>query len=193
MTVSGISILDNRASLANAGVAFVVMKEWDARLKEQGQDQGIDPAQASTARCSRSLKRFLSRCCRRRSRASATSAASPCRSRSGTAISTMTSCRASPTPSSRTAMRNPASSGWRQPSARARRNISVVVDRTKAEALGITVGQVFSALSGYVGSNYVTQFNKFGQSSRSIRKRTLTNAPPSMTSAISRSRQATEP
>jgi hydrophobic/amphiphilic exporter-1 (mainly G- bacteria), HAE1 family len=37
-----------------------------------------------------------------------------------------------------------------------------VVDRTKAEALGITVGQVFSALAGYVGSNYVTQFNKFG-------------------------------
>ena len=59
-------------------------------------------------------------------------------------------------------MRNPASSGWRRPSAPARRNISVVVDRTKAEALGITVGQVFSALSGYVGSNYVTQFNKFG-------------------------------
>jgi hydrophobic/amphiphilic exporter-1 (mainly G- bacteria), HAE1 family len=28
--------------------------------------------------------------------------------------------------------------------------------------LGITVGQVFSALSGYVGSNYVAQFNKFG-------------------------------
>ena len=39
---------------------------------------------------------------------------------------------------------------------------SVVVDRTKAEALGITVGQVFAALSGYVGSNYVAQFNKFG-------------------------------
>lgn len=39
---------------------------------------------------------------------------------------------------------------------------SVVVDRTKAEALGITVGQVFAALSGYVGSDYVTQFNKFG-------------------------------
>ena len=39
VTVSGISILDNRASLANAGVAFVVMKDWDARLKEQGQDQ----------------------------------------------------------------------------------------------------------------------------------------------------------
>ena len=39
VTVSGISILDNRASLANAGVAFVVLKDWDVRLKEQGQDQ----------------------------------------------------------------------------------------------------------------------------------------------------------
>ena len=39
---------------------------------------------------------------------------------------------------------------------------AVAVDRTKAEALGVTVGQVFSALSGYVGSNYVAQFNKFG-------------------------------
>ncbi|HYC25520.1 MAG TPA: efflux RND transporter permease subunit, partial [Roseiarcus sp.] len=39
---------------------------------------------------------------------------------------------------------------------------TVVVDRSKAETLGITVGQVFAALSGYVGSNYVSQFNKFG-------------------------------
>jgi hydrophobic/amphiphilic exporter-1 (mainly G- bacteria), HAE1 family len=39
---------------------------------------------------------------------------------------------------------------------------TVVVDRIKAETLGITVGQVFAALSGYVGSNYVGQFNKFG-------------------------------
>ena len=39
VTVSGISILDNRASLANAGVAFVVLKDWDVRLKETGQDQ----------------------------------------------------------------------------------------------------------------------------------------------------------
>src|SRR5208337_1066723 len=38
VTVSGISILDNRASLANAGVAFVVLKDWDVRLKQPGQD-----------------------------------------------------------------------------------------------------------------------------------------------------------
>ncbi len=40
VTVSGISVLDNRASLANAGVAFVVLKDWDTRLKEPGEDLG---------------------------------------------------------------------------------------------------------------------------------------------------------
>src|SRR6202008_4354477 len=38
VTVSGISILDNFASLANAGVAFVVLNDWGDRLKQKGQD-----------------------------------------------------------------------------------------------------------------------------------------------------------
>src|SRR6185437_14720984 len=38
ITVSGISVLDNFATLANAGVAFVVLKDWDVRLKQKGQD-----------------------------------------------------------------------------------------------------------------------------------------------------------
>jgi HAE1 family hydrophobic/amphiphilic exporter-1 len=37
------------------------------------------------------------------------------------------------------------------------------IDRIKAETLGVTVGQVFSTVQGYVGSSYVTQFNQFGQ------------------------------
>ena len=40
--------------------------------------------------------------------------------------------------------------------------LNVIVDRIKAETLGITVGNVFSALAAYVGSNYAAQFNKFG-------------------------------
>jgi HAE1 family hydrophobic/amphiphilic exporter-1 len=40
---------------------------------------------------------------------------------------------------------------------------TVEVDRTKAELLGLTVDQVFSTLSGYIGSSYVNQFNKFGR------------------------------
>src|SRR5579863_9359594 len=38
VTVSGVSILDNLARLANAGVAFVVLKDWGARLQQEGQD-----------------------------------------------------------------------------------------------------------------------------------------------------------
>jgi HAE1 family hydrophobic/amphiphilic exporter-1 len=41
--------------------------------------------------------------------------------------------------------------------------LNIVVDRIKAETLGITVGNVFSALSTYVGSTYAAQFNKFGR------------------------------
>ena len=41
--------------------------------------------------------------------------------------------------------------------------IEVLVDRTKAEALGVSVGDVFATLSSYVGSSYVNQFNEFGR------------------------------
>ncbi len=40
---------------------------------------------------------------------------------------------------------------------------TIEVDRVKAETLGLTVNQVFSTLAGYVGSSYVNQFNKFGR------------------------------
>ena len=39
----------------------------------------------------------------------------------------------------------------------------VSVDRTKAESLQVNVGDVFAALSSYLGSSYVNQFNKFGR------------------------------
>ena len=40
--------------------------------------------------------------------------------------------------------------------------IYVTVNRIKAETIGVTVGQLFAALSDYVGSNYVGQITKFG-------------------------------
>src|SRR5262249_56474282 len=39
----------------------------------------------------------------------------------------------------------------------------VEVDRVKTETLQLTVDQVFSALTGYLGAAYVDQFNKFGR------------------------------
>jgi HAE1 family hydrophobic/amphiphilic exporter-1 len=43
-------------------------------------------------------------------------------------------------------------------------HIELEVDRAKAESLNVSVGDVFSTLSAFVGSTYVNRFNKFGQS-----------------------------
>ena len=40
---------------------------------------------------------------------------------------------------------------------------AIDVDRVKAQALGVTVDQVFNAFGGYLGSAYVNQFTKFGR------------------------------
>ena len=40
------------------------------------------------------------------------------------------------------------------------------IDRTKAQLLGINIGEVFSALQVYVGSAYVNDFNLFGRTFR---------------------------
>jgi len=43
-------------------------------------------------------------------------------------------------------------------------HVGVTVDRDRAETLKLSVGDVFSTLSAYLGSTYINQFNKFGQS-----------------------------
>ena len=161
VTVSGISILDNRASLANAGVAFVVLKDWDARLKEKGQDQESIQRQLNGA-----LQSILD--------AFSFAVLPPpiqgvgnvggftmqVEIRNGDFDYDLLQSLANTVVADGNGQ-----SGLQRLATTFRSGApqySVVVDRTKAEALGITVGQVFSALSGYVGSNYVTQFNKFG-------------------------------
>jgi len=42
--------------------------------------------------------------------------------------------------------------------------ISVTVDRARAQTLRVSAGNVFSALSSYLGSTFINQFNKFGLS-----------------------------
>ncbi len=162
LTISGISVLDNNASLQNAGVAYVVLKDWDERLKEKGQDllsiyqhlngalqsvlvaktlvivpppiQGVGNASGFTMQVE--LKNGVS---------------------DYALLQSLTD----------TIVKNgEAQSSLQRLSTSFRSNVpqlEIVVDRIKAETLGVTVGQVFSALSGYVGSSYVTQFNKFGR------------------------------
>jgi hydrophobic/amphiphilic exporter-1 (mainly G- bacteria), HAE1 family len=41
--------------------------------------------------------------------------------------------------------------------------LHVEVDRVKAETLGVSLGDVFQALQTYMGSTYINQFNRFGR------------------------------
>src|SRR5439155_25456958 len=41
--------------------------------------------------------------------------------------------------------------------------VTVTVDRDRIQTLRVSVGDVFSTLSSYLGATYVNQFNKFGQ------------------------------
>ena len=41
-------------------------------------------------------------------------------------------------------------------------HVRVEVDRSKAETLKVSIGDVFTTLSSYLGSSYVNRFNKFG-------------------------------
>ncbi|WP_298951672.1 efflux RND transporter permease subunit [uncultured Methylobacterium sp.] len=162
LAISGVSALDNNASLTNAGVAYVVLKDWDARAKQPGQDlrslydrltvslaaidgattivlvpppiQGIGNASGFTMQVELRDGNFDYTLLERLARKIVADAG---------------------TQSGLQRLNTSFRAGVPQ--------LSVAVDRVKAEALGVTVGQVFSTLSGYVGSSYVTQFNKFGR------------------------------
>jgi hydrophobic/amphiphilic exporter-1 (mainly G- bacteria), HAE1 family len=161
ITVSGISVLDNFATLANAGVAFVVLNDWNDRLKQKGEDL-------------LSIAQNLNRSLQAVTQAMVFALPPPPIQGIGN-VGGFTM---------QVVIRNGdfdyallqsladavvrdgnAQSGLQRLSTSFRAGapqFRVTVDRIKAETLGITTGNVFSALSTYVGSDYAAQFNKFG-------------------------------
>ena len=161
LTISGISALDNNATLPNAGVAYVVLKDWSLREKAKGQDllslyqrlnreldaigdgttfvlvpppiQGIGNASGFTMQVELRNGSFDLQLLESVTRRIVSAGDSQ---------------------SSLQRLNTSFRAGVPQ--------LNVLVDRVKAEQLGVTVGQVFSAISGYVGSTFTTQFNKFG-------------------------------
>jgi hydrophobic/amphiphilic exporter-1 (mainly G- bacteria), HAE1 family len=161
ITVSGISVLDNFATLANAGVAFVVLKDWDVRLKQKGQDL-------------RSITQSLNRSLHGLTQAVAFALPPPPIQGIGNVGGFTMQVETRNGDFDYALLQNLADTVVRdgnEQSALQRLSttfragapqLNVTVDRTKAETLGITVANLFSALSTYVGSNYAAQFNKFG-------------------------------
>jgi HAE1 family hydrophobic/amphiphilic exporter-1 len=161
VTISGVSILDNLATLANAGAAFVVLDDWDARLKAKGQDllsidqrlngalQGI-PEAIAFALPPPPIQGI----------GNVSGFSMQVEIKNGdfdyALLQTLAAAVVSDGNAQSSLQRLATTYRAGAP------QFEVNVDRIKAETLGITVGNVFSALSAYVGSSYVTQFNKFG-------------------------------
>jgi hydrophobic/amphiphilic exporter-1 (mainly G- bacteria), HAE1 family len=161
VTVSGISVLDNFASLANAGVAFVVLNDWNDRLKQKGQDL-------------RSITVSLNRSLQSVTRAMVFALAPPPIQGIGNVggFTMQVEIRNGDfdygllqSIADAVVRDGNAQSGLQRLSTSFRASapqFRVTVDRIKAETLGITTGNVFAALATYVGSDYAAQFSKFG-------------------------------
>jgi hydrophobic/amphiphilic exporter-1 (mainly G- bacteria), HAE1 family len=160
ISISGISVLDNSASLSNAGVAYVVLKDWSQRTAA---DQGllgmyrslsvaVAPIEAAT------ILVVPPPAIQGIGNSGGFSMQVELRDGSGD-LSKLQSLTRTIVADGNT------QSGLSRLNSTIRTDVpqmTVAVDRTKAEALGVTIGQVFQTLATYVGSSYVGQINKFG-------------------------------
>jgi hydrophobic/amphiphilic exporter-1 (mainly G- bacteria), HAE1 family len=160
ITIAGISALDSSSSLANAGVAYLILKEWSAR--GPGQDL-------------RSLFVGLNEKLSVIDEARILVVPPPPIQGIGNAagFAMQVQLRDGNTDFGKLqAIVNAIVSNGQSQSALQRVSspfratvpqYDVEVDRIKTQILHVTTDQIFSTLSSYMGSTYVNQFNKFGR------------------------------
>jgi HAE1 family hydrophobic/amphiphilic exporter-1 len=156
IAISGISVLDNNASLANAGVAYVVLKDWSARPDLRTVFPRISQALANVdARVTVLPPPPI------QGIGNAGGFTMQVELRDGSSdlakLQSITSAMVTNAQSQSALQRVQTSFRATAPQLR------VEVDRVKAQTLGVTIDQVFSTLATYFGSTYVVQFNKFGR------------------------------
>jgi HAE1 family hydrophobic/amphiphilic exporter-1 len=160
ITIAGVSPLDNNASLANAGVAYVMLKDWSERGK--GQDL-------------RSLYESLNHALDRIDEARVLVLPPPPIQGIGNAAGftmqvelrdgsfDLAKLQGAVNAVAANAQTQSALQRVTAPFRSSVPQYKVEVDRAKTQSLGLTADQVFAALGAYLGSSYVDQFNKFGR------------------------------
>jgi hydrophobic/amphiphilic exporter-1 (mainly G- bacteria), HAE1 family len=159
-TIAGISALDNSASLANAGVAYIGLKDWSAR--GPGEDlrslvYGLNDKLATIMEA----RAMVLPPPPIQGIGNAAGFAMQVQLRDGNndyaKLQAITSAMVNNAESQSALQR--VSSPFRATVPQ----FDVEIDRIKTQTLHVTTDQVFSALSSYLGSSYVNQFNKFGR------------------------------
>jgi HAE1 family hydrophobic/amphiphilic exporter-1 len=158
--ISGISALDNSASLANAGVAYIVLKDWSKR--GAGGDlrslvYGLNDAMASVAEA----RVLVLPPPAIQGIGNAAGFAMQVELRDGS--SDYSKLQAVTAQLVANAQSQSSLQRVQSPFRAMVPQFDVTVDRVKAQTLHVSTDQVFSALASYLGSTYVGQFNKFGR------------------------------
>ncbi len=160
VSISGISPLDNNASLANAGVAYVILKDWGERKDPSQGLRGIFEALTAALAPIEEANCLVVPPPPIQGIGNAGGFSMQLELRDGSADFAKLQALA------RTVVGNARTqSGLARVNAPFRAEVpqlSVAVDRVKAETLKVSTGQVFQTLSTYLGSSFVGQINKFG-------------------------------
>jgi HAE1 family hydrophobic/amphiphilic exporter-1 len=159
INIAGISVIDNNATLSNAGVCYVMLKDWGARGKSENL-QHIYKNLTIALKKVQAGSTFILVPPPIQGIGNASGFTMMVEMRDGTMnfdklqkiTRKMILDASSQTGISR------ASTSFRSGVPQ----FDVTVNRTKAEALHVDVGDIFSTLSTYIGSTYINQFTKFG-------------------------------
>jgi HAE1 family hydrophobic/amphiphilic exporter-1 len=154
------SALDNNATLANAGVAYIILKDWSLRGKGEDLASLYATLSDSLSNVADGLVLVLP--------------PPPIQGIGNASGFTMQvevrdgSFDLAKLQSSVNGIVGKAAtqSGIQRVSSSFRANVPqyrAEIDRDKVQNLGLTTDQVFQTLAGYLGSTYVSQFNKFGR------------------------------
>jgi HAE1 family hydrophobic/amphiphilic exporter-1 len=160
ISIAGISALDGSSSLANAGVAYLILKDWSARGPGEdlrslvvGLNQKLaaipearilvippPPIQGIGNAAGFAMQIELRDGNSDFGKLQAITAAMVSSAQTQSALQRVSSSFRSMVP-----------------------QFDVEIDRVKTQTLHVTTDQVFSTLASYLGSTYVNQFNKFGR------------------------------
>ena len=159
ITIGGVSALDNKASLANSGIIYLMLEDWGVRGKSED-------LRAIYTHLSAALEAF--------EQASTLLLVPP--PITGLGLSGGFQMQVELTGGSfdytelqrvadaivEKAKKQPEIAHVLTPFRANVPQLSLVVDRTQAETLDVSVGEVFDTLQSYLGSSYVNQFVRFG-------------------------------
>src|SRR5436190_8723388 len=160
VAIAGLAALNDNASLANAGIAYVILKDWSERGKAEGLlglytglservktlDDGLalvippPPIQGIGNVSGATMKVEL-------------------RDGSFDYAQLEYLAQAITERASQQSMVQVARNSFRADAPQ----LNIVINRVKSETLGVPLGNALDTLSSYVGSSYISQFNKFGR------------------------------